>query len=137
MSEPVLQQDLSEEAGLSAVYMMWLLFRKQAAMPPAEVVAEKLRARFGGVDTLARESGVYSFALQKYPVGYEGGKQMPAQLMLTECAPVKRPFGDAIARTQFWNVPDGVALLDACPWQVLASDFLARGLARPMPGRKC
>lgn len=132
MSESVLQQDLNEEAKHSGVYIMWLLFQEQAAMPSAALLEEKLRARFGGVDVVAQDKGVCSFALQKYPVTYEDGKQVPAQLLLTECAPVSRPLGNPIARTQFWNVPNGVALLDSCRWQVMASDFLARGLAPHM-----
>jgi len=59
---------------------------------------------------------------------YKDEKKVPSQLMLIECNPVKEPIGDAIARTQFWDCPEGVKLLDSCPWQVMASDFMAAAL---------
>ncbi len=127
-TESILRQDLSEKASHSGVYMMWLLFREKVPMPSAATLLEKLQTRFGAVDIVSGKGGIASFALTNHPVTYADGQQVPSQVMLTECTPVKEPLGDTIARTQFWDCPNGVELLDSCHWQVMASDFLARGL---------
>lgn len=126
-----LKQDLSEQAHYSGVYMIWLLFQEKTENPPLSALTEKLSDKFGKIDVVSGEGGLRSFALTEHVVIYEGGKRVPSQVMLSECVAVKEPLGDAIARTQFWNCPDGVELLDSCPWQVMVSDFLAGGLAAP------
>lgn len=123
----VLKQDLSREAKFSGVYMMWLLFREKCESPPAAALREKLKEKFGGVDVVT-DSALSAFALTEHVVAYEGGQKVPTQLIITECAPVKEPFGDAIARSQFWDCPGGAELLDSCSWQVMIGDFMAGGL---------
>lgn len=126
--EPELHQDLSQEAKHSGVYCIWLLFREKAAMPSLEETLVKLRGHFGEVDVVSGDNGVHMFALPAHPVTYEGGRQVPSQVMITECGPKKGDLADAVARTQFWDCPDGAAVLDSCPWQVMLCDFLAAGL---------
>jgi hypothetical protein len=124
-----LTQDLTQEAQFSGVYNLTLLFQKKSKGPSDKVLLEKLKEKFGGVDVVMAESLLSSFALTDHWVEYEGGQKVPSQLIITECSPVKEPLGDAIARTQFWDCPDGVELLDSCPWQVMIGDFMARGLS--------
>lgn len=127
MSDEVLQQNLSEEASHSGVYMMWLLFRNEAENPSTEQLEKALESVFHNVDVVNSE-GLRSFALLDHLVTYKDNQQMPSQVMLSECMPVKTPHGDALDRSQFWDCQDGAALLDACQWQVMVSDFVASGL---------
>ena len=123
----VFKQDLSQEAKFSGVYAISLLFREKCGKPSTDALLEKLKTKFGGVD-LVSDSALSAFALTEHLVTYNEGQRVPSQLLITECAPVKKPFGDAIARTQFWNCQNGVELLDSCPWQVMIGDFMAAGL---------
>ena len=121
----VLKQDLSQEAKYSGVYMISLLFREKAENPPPEILLQKLKERFGEVDVVSKPD-MCAFALTSHTVAYKEGQKAPSQLILVPCAPVKRPLGDAITRSQFWDCPDGAELLESCPWQVMTGDFLAR-----------
>ena len=124
----ILKQDLSEKAKYSGVYVMRLLFKEKVSRPASPALTDRLKARFGGIDVVSDTSGLVSFALTDHLVTYKDDKKVPSQLMLVECNPVQEPIGDAINRTQFWDCPDGVELLDSCPWQVMTSDFMAGGL---------
>ena len=124
-----LKQDLTQEAAFSGFYNMTLLFQKESNSPSGTALLERLKEKFGGVDAIMRESALSSIALTDHCVEYEGGQKVPSQLIITGCNPVKEPLGDAIARTQFWDCPNGVELLDSCSWQVMISDFMAAGLA--------
>ncbi|QQO08783.1 hypothetical protein [Breznakiella homolactica] len=126
----ILKQDLSEEARFSGVYMVNLLFKEPAGDPDTETILEKLSERLGAADPVSRDTGLRSFALKEHTVTYQQGPA-PSMVMLTGCEPVKRPLGDSLARTQFWDVPDGTELLDSCPYQVMVSDMMAAGL-RPV-----
>ncbi|MDR2527708.1 MAG: DUF4261 domain-containing protein [Synergistaceae bacterium] len=121
----ILKQDLSQEAKYSGVYIISLLFREKAEDPPTEVLSRKLKERFGGVDVVS-SSNMRAFALTSHTVTYSGGQKVPSQVMLTPCARIAKPLGDAVARSQFWDCPDGVKLLESCPWEVMIGDFLAR-----------
>ena len=124
----ILQQDLSKQAKASGVYIMWLLFLEKTDMPTSAVLLEKIADKFGGAEVVSANSKLSSFALTQHKVTYKDDQCVPSQVMLSECEAVKKPHGDTIARTQFWDCPDGAALLDSCKFQVMASDFLAGGL---------
>ncbi|MDR2529344.1 MAG: DUF4261 domain-containing protein [Synergistaceae bacterium] len=121
----VLKQDLSQEVKYSGVYMISLLFREKAEDPPPEILLQKLKERFGGVDVVSK-SDMRAFALTSHTVAYKEGQKAPSQVILVPCAPIKQPLGDAITRSQFWDCPDGAERIDSCPWQVMIGDFLAR-----------
>jgi hypothetical protein len=123
----VLNQDLNIEANFSGVYNITLLFQKKIEPLAYNVLFDKLKEKFGDVDVVSK-SELSSFALKEHCVEYKEGKRFPSQLLITECNPVNEPLGDDIARTQFWDCPNGVELLDSCPWQVMISDFMAGGL---------
>lgn len=127
-NKEVLEQDLSGNAKRSGVYMMWLLFREKCEAVSADAVLSKLKKRFGEVDVVANTSGMNMFALLSHQVTYEEGKKAPSQVIITECNEIKKPHGDNIARSQFWDCPDGVKILDSCKYQVMIGDFMAAGL---------
>lgn len=127
MSHDVFQQNLSQEASRSGVYMIWLLFHDEVESPSTEQLHKALEHAFNRVD-IVNGDGLRSFALLDHLVTYKNNEKMPSQVMLSECMPVNAPHGDALDRSQFWDVQDGAALLDACPWQVMVSDFVASGL---------
>ena len=127
-NKDVLRQDLSEEAKYSGVYTMWLLFHEKCEAPQTSLIHEKLKERFGDFDVVSGDSGMRSFALSSHLVTYEDGKKVPSMVIMTDCNEVEKPHGDDIARTQFWDCPDGVELLDSCKFQVMVGDFMAGGL---------
>jgi len=126
-NEQVVRQDLSQEAKTSGIYHIWLLFREKCERPSTDILLEKLKERFGSVVTVA-DSSISVFALSEHLVTYKDNKKAPAQLMITECNKAEEPLGDDIARSQFWDCPDGVVILDSCPWRIMICDFLASGL---------
>ena len=123
----MLKQDLNQEAKFSGIYDIRLLFQKENKNLSNDILYNKLLEKFVHVDVVAK-SGLSSFALTEHQVEYEGGKKAPAQVIITEFMPIKEPIGDDIIRTQFWDCPNGVELLDSCSWQIMVSDFMARGL---------
>ena len=127
-TENTLKQDLTGEAKHSGVYMMRLLFREQCEMPLPAAIVEKLNDRFEEIETVSDKPSAMMFALRAHTVTYADAKQAPSQLLITGCTEITEPIGDAIARTQFWECPDGVELLDSCRYQIMISDFMAAGL---------
>lgn len=124
-----LKQDLREKATFSGVYSIWLLFEKKAERPEIDRVLEKIQDRLGETDVITEQpDGLYGFALKEHLVTYEGGQQVPSQLLMTEPHERKQELADSIARSQFWECPDGTEILDGCKWQVMISDFLSIGL---------
>ncbi len=127
-TENTLKQDLTGEAKHSGVYVMRLLFREKCEMPPLAAIVEKMNEQFGEIDIVSEKPSAMMFALRAHTVAYAGAKQVPSQLLMTGCTEITEPIGDAVARTQFWECPNGVELLDSCKYQVMISDFLAAGL---------
>ena len=119
---------MSENAEYNGIYMMWLLFQDKCEMPTRAEVLEKLTACFGKVDVVSSDSEIGIYGLCSHMVTYEDNKKVPSQLMITGLNEINEPHGDTIARTQFWDCPDGVALLDSCKYHVMLSDFMAAGL---------
>ena len=129
MSYTVLKQDLSEQVEYSSLNMLRLLFRKETELPSHDAIMEKLKKHFGNVDSVSCGKDMQSFALLDYMVTYDNGEQSPAMLLITVLPPVQEPIGDAITRTQFWNVEGGEELLDSCSYHIMISDFMSAGLS--------
>lgn len=122
-----LKQDLNQEAEYSGVYNITLLFQNKIDMPEYNIFLNKLIEKFNAVDIVSK-SKLFAFALSKHCVEYKDGEKVPSQLLITQCDPVKKPIADNIFRTQFWDCPNGVELLDSCSFQIMLSDFMAKGL---------
>ena len=120
-------QDLRKEGKFSGVLPVSLLFHEPCELPATDILLEKLKEKFGHVDVVAKSS-LSSFALTDHCVTYKDGKKAPPQVMISQLNPVKESLGDTIVRSQFWDCPNGVELLDSCPWQVMICDFMDAGL---------
>jgi hypothetical protein len=112
------------------LYFMSLLFRQPAASPPRDALLAELTRTLGRVKDLGadRKKGISTFALLDHVAGGKGG--MPTSVMMEACAPIREPLADGMARQQFWDVKDGAALLDSCPFHVLIGDFM---MTRALP----
>ena len=119
-----LQQNLEEKGDFQRIFFIHLLFSEKPQRPPIETVHAALRKAFGQVDIVCSK-GLWSFALKKYPVDFSDVKQVPAQILLTEEMPSGTEKLGFMERSQLWNIPDGEALLDRCPWKVMLSDFMS------------
>lgn len=127
--EKTLRQNLDEKGKFQRLYQMYLLFREQGTRPETATMLEKLKQEFGKVDLVAdAEGSLATFALHRYPVQYKDKNSVPAQILMTGFAPFEPESVDPMQRSQWWDCPDGGALLDSCKYQVMLSDFLASGL---------
>ncbi|MDR1912048.1 MAG: DUF4261 domain-containing protein [Helicobacteraceae bacterium] len=126
MSGETLRQDLTKEAKFSGVYAIDLLFKNGVEAPNAAFFYAKLEEKFGRVDIVSDSADLYSFALLDYAYGEKA--KTPSMILIASCNELKKPLGDQIARSQFWEVKNGAAVLDSLPFSVIISDFMAAGL---------
>lgn len=126
--EPI-KQDLKEPGEFQSLLTMQLLFREKGDRPSVEQIKAALTEAMGEVDVVADvDHSLSSFAIKRYPVVYDGGQSVPAQVLLTDFAPFDSGKVDAIQRSQLWDCQNGEELLDSCGYQVMLSDFMAAGL---------
>lgn len=136
--EQVFQQEREGEApDFHKLIWVELLFQEKPERPAPALFAGKLGEKLGcDIDTVTqKEDGIYSFAAMGLPVEYEGGKKVPAQVMIAPPNTFDPEKIDAFQRSQLWDVRDGAALLDSCKYSVLLSDFMASGLPYPERAR--
>jgi len=121
---------------------MYLMFEKQGALPSYETLTEKLKAKgytaqvssqtpdYANLKSLYSDTRV--FDLPEY--NFEPGEGLPAlsyQIMMLCMANTER-HGDDLARTQFWQTPNGAELMDACKWEVMVGDNAPEGYPAQM-----
>ena len=123
--ETVMNED--EKLVQCASSFMWLLFEEKGELPKRELWAEKLN-EFGYEVHISEETnnnGAEVFHLPRYTVDLDDAKNVPYGLMAMDFLPVTKAHGDSAARTQFWQTPNGIELLDSCRWQVLVGDIMS------------
>ena len=125
--DKIIRQDVSPESVYVGAYFIWLLFREKCERPSTDILLEKLKAKFGRVNVLTDEVEISSFILRDH-FATNDDLRGPSKLMISNCSPINKQFGDDEARWQFWDCPNGVELLDSCSWQVMIGDFMAGGL---------
>ena len=128
--QPVLKQERSTQDTFQHVFFLQLLFRKMPMSPSVEALQAAAEAKFGPVDIITGQDGqgLCSFAVKKYLCHFKDAS-LPAQVnfySLLECSAKKEL--SPLQRTQFWDVPDGAALYDSCPYILAISDFMSAGL---------
>ncbi|MDF7811779.1 DUF4261 domain-containing protein [Hymenobacter sp. YC55] len=113
-----------EDSNVPELLTARLLFTDKPALDAA-VLAAALRKDFDQVDN-PTDSLLYFFP--DYPVTFNDGKQVPAQLMV---AAAEKPSGAdylAAALQQSWHWPEAATVVNACEHEVIVTDFLTRTL---------
>lgn len=125
-----LQQDLSgptEQQGM--VFLVHLLMEEKCTMPDEDLMNSIMRKHLGDVECFSYNETMAGFAASEYTTYFEKEeKDIPVQLMITECIKIKEPIMDEISVTQTWNCPESSDILQNCQYHVVATDLLAAGL---------
>ena len=128
--EKVLQQDLNnkdEHQGM--VFIVHLLMDKICDMPDRQHMQNVMNKHLGETDCFCHDGKVAGFAPKKYTIHFEkDNKEIPPQLMITDCVKIEQPVMDEISASQLWDCPDGMEILENCEYQVIATDIMASGL---------
>ena len=124
------QNENSEEENVQSgrmMSMMCLLFEEKDEMPSGEIICNKLKEKNYKVNAEweANDQSSRLFFLPEYTVDFDDAKGVNYQLMMLDYHEIKKEHGDELARTQFWQTPNGVELLDSCRWQVMIGDFMS------------
>lgn len=126
----VFQQDtnqIDEHPGM--IFIVHLLMEEMCKMPDKEYMHKIINMHLGETDCFCYDDKVAGFAPKKYLVHYEkDNKNIPPQLMITNCSEIENPVMDDISRSQLWDCQNGEEILDKCEYQVIATDMMAAGL---------
>ena len=126
MKEKELKQDLSdlgERPG--SVFVIRLLMGKPCDMPNRDNMIEIMNKHLENVECMHYDKKVVDFVSKKYLIKNEKEIDLPVHLLISECVEINEPIMDDIAKTQLWDVENGIDILDSCNYQVVATDFLA------------
>lgn len=126
----VFQQELNtKELQPGGPLLINLLFKEPVELPDTKSVADVCRKHFGNVECHRAESqSVHIFALD-HMVEFEDGKA-PVQFLMTSCMDFDGKTVDDFTRSQMWDCQESrYRILYECRYSMLATDFLARGLA--------
>ncbi len=114
------------EDGFARTYGVELLFDSQPRIDVKAAVAE-LEGSIGSVDH--KESGDQNmFFLIDHQVTYEGGKQVPSQLLLAHADPNKDQDLLEEEIQQSWQTPNASEIVSRTKYKVLLTDIMASGL---------
>ena len=124
------KEDDSEEENVQSgrmMSMMCLLFEEKDEMPLGEIICDKLKEKGykTNAEWEANDKSSRLFFLPEYTVDFDDAKGVNYQLMMLDYHEIEKEHGDELARTQFWQTPNGVELLDSCRWQVIIGDFMS------------
>lgn len=126
----VFQQNLEEkDFAPGMIFMVHLLMEEMCDMPEKELMHGIMKKHFGDVDCFCYDKKVAGFAPNKYKVHYtDADKDIPPQLMIMGCIENQQPVMDEIAASQTWDCPESEEILEACKYQVVATDMMAAAL---------
>lgn len=100
-----------------------------------DAIVADLSAALGGVTVLREDATTMHLALEGYPVEYEGGEKVPAQVLLVSAAspemnpdPEKTAAALETSLSQTWDWDEAGEAVQNAPHTFLVSDFLASGL---------
>lgn len=112
------------------VFIIHLLMDKMCDMPDKDYMHKIMEKHLGETECFNYDETGAGFASKKYLVSDESGeKQIPPQLLITNCFEINKPVMDAIDESQLWNCRDGKEILNSCKYQVVATDMMAAGLS--------
>ena len=111
------------------VFIVHLLMEKICDMPDKQHMENVMNKHLGKTDCFCYNEKVAGFSPEKYSIHCEKeNKNIPVQLMITDCVKIEKPVMDEISAGQLWDCPDGMEILEKCKYQVIATDFMASGL---------
>lgn len=128
--EKVLQQDLNDkDKHQGMVFIVHLLMNEICDMPDKQHMQNVMNKHLGETDCFCYDEKVVGFAPKKYTIHFEkDNKDIPPQLMITECVRIEKPVIDEMSASQLWDCEDGLEILENCKYQVIATDIMASGL---------
>ncbi len=99
MQKKVFKQDttqIAEHSGM--VFIVHLLMEEMSEMPEKEHMHATISKHLGETDYFCHDGKVAGFAPRKYLVHFEKeNKDIPPQLMITNCTKIEKPIMDDIA----------------------------------------
>ena len=119
------------------VCMAELLYANPVILTPGmrRTFVAALKASLGNITELRSDETTLHLAFEGYPIPYENGKSVPAQMLFVSGAsPGMKPDPQKTAETletslgQTWNWPEAREAAAAAPHTLLVTDFLATGL---------
>ena len=129
-NDKVFQQDLkNQENPPGTVFIMHILFNERCNLPEKETMQSIMEKHLGETYCFSYDEKMAGFAPNKYKNHFEKeNKDIPAQLMISECFEIEKPLMDEIAKSQLWDCPESEDILNSCKYQIFANDMLAAGL---------
>ena len=129
-NDKVFQQDLKNQANPpGTVFIMHILFNERRNLPEKETMQSIMEKHLGETYCFSYDEKMAGFAPNKYKNHFEKeNKDIPAQLMISECFEIEKPLMDEIAKSQLWDCPESEDILNSCKYQIFANDMLAAGL---------
>lgn len=120
----VLEQNLEEKARPGAVFVMQLLFDKPCPMPEKETMLSIMEKHLTAVDNFAYDEKVVGYGAKKYLAEFKDAK-VPPQLMIMSCTEFDGNKIGQIERSQMWDCENSEEILEACKYQIFATDMMA------------
>ena len=129
-NDKVFQQDLKNQANPpGTVFIMHILFNERCNLPEKETMQSIMEKHLGETYCFSYDEKMAGFAPNKYKNHFEKeNKDIPAQLMISECFEIEKPLMDEIAKSQLWDCNESEDILNSCKYQIFANDMLAAGL---------
>lgn len=130
MSEEAFRQDLDEKQTVrpGGPFVIELLFRKPVDMPPRDQMSAVIEKHVGKTECFCHNGKTVGFAALDYIAEFKN-QTVPVQLILTGCTDFHGEEIDDFLRSQMWDCQtDRERILEACKYQVLATDMLAGAL---------
>lgn len=125
--EPVREEAMDATIRPGGVFMVQLLMKDQAPLPPKERMQEVLQAHVGAVEPVRGETAAL-FAVLDHSAQFKEGP-MPVQLSILGCEPFQGRNIPEERLAQMWDCQgERDRLLEECRYAVLAHDLLGGGL---------
>ncbi len=119
-------RDDSDKAEFQNLFITWLLFEEEPAMPSNEAIQAALEKRFGATQ-LVNPEDLRSFALLERVAEFQDGS-VPVQAVFGSPMPFAQEEVGPMDRSQFWNMSDGNERLSRCTHKVLLTALMTSAL---------
>ncbi len=129
MNDKILQQNLNDKAQRSML-MAQLLFREKIPAVSSDKLKSALEKYLGKTEKTGDNDKLFMFSVKKYKAVFE---DVPEGIPpLASFTGPQEPFSggkiDELARSQFWDVPNGNAIISECKYCLNIFSYLASAL---------